>query len=150
MKGKAILSAFIAVNVVLSSFMILTAPHNLVYDVADEIEEVTPPGSLVISGNPLVNVLSNRDCPPNLTNLAYLHSPPTEPSDIIYWLENGGIKAVVLYWYLADMDEVKMYLENSENYTLYKTIEGRGQILFYGLTPKFSVDKYVIYVRTAT
>ncbi|HHH77717.1 MAG TPA: hypothetical protein ENL18_00700 [Thermoplasmatales archaeon] len=94
-----------------------------------------------------MNVLANRDCPPNLTNLAYHHQPPTEPSDIIYWLKNGDVKAVVIYWHLSDMDEVREYLNRSRDYILYGTIEGRGQILFNGFVPEFSEDRYVIYVK---
>ncbi|MEA2053971.1 MAG: glycosyltransferase family 39 protein [Candidatus Thermoplasmatota archaeon] len=150
LKGKGLLAAFVALNAVLFSSMILAAPHDMAYDVADEIKEITPSGSVIISGNPLVNVLADRNCPPNLTNLAYYQHLPAESSDIIYWLEHGDAKAVVLYWSLSGMEEVRAYLEESGNYVMYKTIEGRGQILFYGLTPKFSVDKYVMYVRTAT
>jgi len=147
LKKRALISSFIAVNALISVSLIVTAPYDLSYDVADEINSITPPGSVVISGNPLVNVLADRDCPPNLTNLAYYHYPPTEPSDIIYWLENGDVKAVVIYWHLSDMDEVREYLNRSRDYVFYRTIEGRGQILFDGLVPKFSEDRYVIYVK---
>ncbi len=146
LKKNALLISFIAVNVFLSSFLVVTAPHDMAYDVASDIDRVTPPGSVVISGNPLVNVLADRDCPPNLTNLAYYHNLSAEPSDVIYWLEYGDVKAVVLYWHLADMDEIRTYLEES-NYTLYRTVEGRGQILFDGVIPKFSEDRYTIYVQ---
>lgn len=146
-KGKALLASFVAFNAVLSSSLILTAPHDLAYDTADEIEGIVPDDYMVISGNPLVNVLAGREAPPNLTNLAYYHYPPTEPSDVIYWLKKGDVGAVVLYWHLADMDEVRQYLNESGNYTMYKVIEGRGQILFYGIKPKFSEDRYVIYVK---
>ncbi|MCD6299181.1 MAG: glycosyltransferase family 39 protein [Thermoplasmata archaeon] len=147
LKKRALISSFIAVNALISVSLIATAPHDMSYDVAAEIDSITPPGSLVISGNPLVNVLANRDCPPNLTNLAYHHQPPTEPSDIIYWLKNGDVKAVVIYWHLSDMDEVREYLNRSRDYILYGTIEGRGQILFNGFVPEFSEDRYVIYVK---
>jgi len=147
LKGKALLAAFVAVNAVLSSSLVLTAPHDISYDVADEIYSITPPGSMIIAGNPLVSVLADRDCPPNLTNLAYYHSPPTEPSDIIYWIENGEVEALVLYWHLSDMDEVREYINRSKDYVLYRTVEGRGQILFDGLIPHFSEDRYIIYVK---
>jgi len=146
-KGKALLASFVALNAVLSSSMLLTAPHDLAYDVADEIEGMVPGEYIVISGNPIVNVLADRGAPPNLTNLAYYHCPLTSSSDVIYWLEKGNVGAVVLYWHLADMDEVRQYLNESGNYTLYKVIKGKGQILFYGIKPKFSGDRYVVYVK---
>lgn len=147
LKKKVLISSFVAVNSIISVSLIATAPHDLSYDVAAEIESVTPSGSVVISGNPLVNVLADRNCPPNLTNLAYHHYPPVESSDVIYWLENGDVKAVVIYWHLSDMDGVREYLNRSRDYVLYRTIEGRGQIIFHGFVPKFSEDRYVIYVK---
>jgi len=147
LKGKALLASFVAVNAVLSASLVLTAPHDVAYDVADEVRIVIPDEYLVISGNPLVNVLADREAPPNLTNLAYHHYPPTEPSDVIYWLEKGNVGAVVFYWHLSDMNEVREYLNESGNYTLYKVIKGRGQILFDGMVPKFSEDRYIIYVK---
>lgn len=148
-RRQAVLASFVAVNAVLGPTLILTAPHDMAYQVAAEVEGTTPPGSMVISGNPLVNVLADRPAPPNLTNLAYYHYPPTAVSDITYWLEEGEVGAVVLYWKLADMEEVERYLNASQRYTRHAQIEGRGQIRWEGLWPDFSTDHYTIYVRAS-
>ncbi|RLF63526.1 MAG: hypothetical protein DRN33_03955 [Thermoplasmata archaeon] len=147
LKGRTLLTSFIVINAALSASLILTAPHDLAYEVADEVEAIVPGDYMVISGNPLVNVLTGREPPPNLTNLAYYHCPQTEPSDVIYWIEKGNVGAVVFYWHLADMDEVREYLNESGNYVMYKIVEGKGQILFDGIMPGFSEDRYVIYVK---
>ncbi|MDD3491991.1 MAG: glycosyltransferase family 39 protein [Candidatus Thermoplasmatota archaeon] len=146
-RRRAVLASFVAVNAALGPALILTAPTDPAYEAAAEIEEVTPPGSLVISGNPLVNVLADRLAPPNLTNLAYYHYPPATASNVTYWLEKGEVAAVVLYWKLADMDRVEEYLNASQNYTLHVQIEERGQILMEGLRPGFSTDRYTVYLR---
>ena len=144
---KIAFASFISFNIFLLSFLSLTAPTDISYDVANEVKMITNDNDFVISGNPIVNVLSNRLAPPNITNLAIYHYPPTQPSDIIYWLKKNETKVIVLYYHLNDMKEVKHFLQNSSQWKFHKRIEGRGQILFDGFIPKFSEDVYTIYAK---
>lgn len=146
-RKKAVLAAFVVINVALAVFFIATAPGDLSYEVADDIAALTDGGDLIISGNPLVTVLSHRTAPPNLTNVAKYHYPETTLGDVVYWLENNETKVIVLYYHLSEIDGLKEYLENSSQWHFYEKIEGRGQMLFYGFTPKFSRDSYEIYVK---
>ncbi|MGC9307838.1 MAG: hypothetical protein ACP5FL_03575, partial [Thermoplasmatota archaeon] len=147
-KTKAVLGGFVAVNVVLMVSLVGTAPPDVSYEVADEVAAMTDGDAWVLSGNPLVNVLADRNTPPNLTNLAEYHYPPTTKSNITYWLERGDVEVVVLYYHLAEMDGVTRYLNESEHYEKATVITGAGQILFEGLTPRFSTDRYVVYRAT--
>ena len=147
-KMKAILGGFVAVNAVLMVSLVGTAPPDVSYEVADEVAAMTDGDAWVLSGNPLVNVLADRNTPPNLTNLAEYHYPPTTKSNITYWLERGDVEVVVLYYHLAEMDGVTRYLNESEHYEKATVITGEGQILFEGLTPRFSTDRYVVYRAT--
>jgi len=144
---KIAFTTFLIINISLLSFLSFASPPDLSYDVADEVKLITEKNDIIVSGNPLINVLSNRLAPPNITNLAIYHYPPVLPSDIIYWLEKNETKAVVLYYHLDDMKEVKDYLQNSTQWSFYKKIEGKGQILFHGFVPKFSKDVYIIYIK---
>lgn len=144
-KLKAVLGSFVAINAVLMISLIGTAPPDLSYEVADRVAAMTDGDAWVLSGNPLVNVLANRNAPPNLTNLARHHYPPTTTSNITYWLERGRVEVVVLYYHLAEMPGVASYLNRSGDYEKVAVIEGRGQILFEGITPHFSTDRYVVY-----
>ncbi len=146
-RKKIAFMAFVLLNISFISLLSFTSPHDLSYDVSKEIEEITQTDDVIISGNPLINVVSNRIAPPNITNLATYHYPPTEAYDVIYWLEKNETKAIVLYYYLEDMRNVKNYLENSSQWNFYKKIEGKGQILFNGFIPKFSEDVYSIYIK---
>lgn len=146
-KKRNILTIFIAFNLFLAVFFIFTAPKDLAYNVADEIERITDENDLVISGNPLVNVLANRLAPPNLTNLAKYHYPGTTLNDIIYWLEKNETKVIVLYYHLYEIEGLRDYLNMSQKWHFYKKIEGKGQMLFYGISIKFSKDVYEIYIK---
>lgn len=146
-KKRNILTIFIAFNLFLAVFFIFTAPKDLAYNVADEIERITDENDLVISGNPLVNVLANRLAPPNLTNLAKYHYPETTLNDIIYWLEKNETKVIVLYYHLYEIEGLRDYLNMSQKWHFYKKIEGKGQMLFYGISIKFSKDVYEIYIK---
>ena len=144
---RSVLAVFIILNLFLAIFFIFTAPKDLVYDVAIDIEKITDKDDLVISGNPLVNVIASRLAPPNLTNLAKYHYPPTTLNDIIYWLEKNETKVIVLYYHLFEIHGLREYLENNTQWHFYKKMEGKGQILFDGIVPKFSTDVYEIYVK---
>ena len=120
----------------------------MAYNVADEIENITEKNDLVISGNPLVNVIADRPAPPNLTNLARYHYPETTLNDIIYWLERNETKIIVLYYHLYEIEGLQDYLNTSREWYLYEKIKGKGQVLFYGISMKFSRDVYEIYVKT--
>lgn len=144
-KLKAVLGVFVAVNAVLMVSLVGTAPPDLSYEVADRVAAVTDDDDWVLSGNPLVNVLADRNAPPNLTNLARHHYPPTTKSNVTYWLERGRVELVVLYYHLAEMPGVARYLNQSGGYEKTAVVEGRGQILFDGIVPRFSTDRYVIY-----
>jgi len=146
-KNKIILAIFVSINIFLATFFIFTAPKDLVYDVADEIKEITKESDIVISGRPLVNVITSRLAPPNLTNLAKYHYPEIALKDIIYWLEKNETKVIVLYYHLYEIEGLKEYLNESNEWHLYKKLEGKGQILFYDVTLKFSEDIYEIYVK---
>ncbi len=146
-KRKTLLSIFVIFNIFLAMFFVFTAPHDISYDVAGEVENITDKNEYVISGNPIVNVLANRAAPPNLTNLAKYHYPETTLGDIIYWLEKNETRVIVLYYHLSEIKGLKEYLDNSSHWQHYKRIEGRGQILFNGLIPEFSRDVYDIYVK---
>jgi len=146
-KRKIILTIFVIFNLFLAVFFVFSAPHDLAYDVGDEIEKITGKKDVVISGNPIVNVIANRLAPPNLTNLARYHYPPTTLNDIIYWLKKNETMIIVLYYHLYEIDGLKEYLENSTKWHFYKKVEGRGQILFNGIKPEFSKDRYEIYVK---
>jgi len=146
-KRRSILAVFIAFNLFLMVFFIFTAPKDLAYDVADEIKNITDENDLVISGNPLVNVIANRPAPPNLTNLARYHYPETTLNDINYWLEKNETKIIVLYYHLYEIERLRDYLNESREWYLYDRIEGKGQVLFYGISMKFSKDVYEIYVK---
>ncbi len=147
-KREILLAIFIAFNLFLVVFFIFTAPKDLAYNVADEIENITDENDLVISGNPLVNVIANRSAPPNLTNLAKYHYPETTLNDIIYWLEKNETKVIVLYYHLYEIEGLQDYLNTSREWYLYEKIKGKGQVLFYGISMKFSRDVYEIYVKT--
>ena len=144
---KRVLPLFVIVNLFLAIFFISTAPKDVAYDVAEEIEEITKKNDIVVSGRPLVNILANRPAAPNLTNLAKYHYPKTELEDIIYWLEKNETKAIILYYHLYEIEGLKEYLNRSTNWYLYKRIEGRGQLLFEGISLQFSRDVYEIYVK---
>jgi len=146
-KKKKILLIFVIFNLFLSLFFVVTAPPDTAYRVAGEIENITGRDAMVISGNPLVNVVANRNPPPNLTNLARYHYPDVTLSDIIYWLKTDDTQVVVLYYHLSEIEGLREYLENSSEWHYYKKVEGRGQILFDGVIPHFSRDVYEIYVR---
>ena len=146
-KRKVIVAIFVSINLFLAIFFVFTAPKDLSYNVAREIDEISNKNDIIISGNPLINVEANRMAPPNLTNLARYHYPETSLNDIIYWLEKNETKVIVLYYHLYEIKGLEKYLENSTSWHFYKKIEGRGQILFYGIEPKFSYDCYKIYVK---
>ena len=146
-KRKTVLSAFIAINLSAASVFIATAPEDISYDAAHDVAALTDAGDMVISGNPLVTVLSHRTAPPNLTNVAEYHYPETTLQDVVYWLERNETKVVVLYYHLAEIDGLKEYLENSSLWHFYEKIEGRGQMTFHGISLQFSRDTYEIYVK---
>ncbi|HEC76479.1 MAG TPA: hypothetical protein ENI33_04380 [Thermoplasmatales archaeon] len=147
-KRKIILTIFVIFNLFLAIFFVFSTPHDLAYDVGREIKKITEKKDTVISGNPLINVVANRLAPPNLTNLARYHYPQTTLNDIIYWLEKNETKVIVLYYHLYEIDGLKEYLENSTKWHFYKKMEGRGQILFNGIKPEFSEDRYEIYIKS--
>lgn len=147
-KRKIILTIFVIFNIFLAVFFVFSSPPDLAYKVGNEVGKITEEKDLVISGNPLVNIIANRLAPPNLTNLAKYHYPPTTLNDIIYWLEKNESKVIVLYYHLYEIDGLREYLENSTEWHFYKKIEGKGQILFNGVKPEFSEDRYEIYVKS--
>jgi len=144
---KRVLPFFVIVNLFLAIFFISTAPKDMAYDVAEEVDKITKKNDIVISGRPLVNILANRPAAPNLTNLAKYHYPETELEDIIYWLEKNETKAIILYYHLYEIKGLEEYLNRSTNWYLYKKMEGRGQLLFEGISLRFSRDIYEIYVK---
>jgi len=146
-KRRVITAIFVSINLLLAIFFVFTAPRDLSYNVAREIDEISNKNDIIISGNPLINVEAHRLAPPNLTNLARYHYPEVSLNDIIYWLEKNETKVIVLYYHLYEIKGLEEYLENSSKWHFYKKIEGRGQILFYGIEPKFSHDCYKIYVK---
>jgi 4-amino-4-deoxy-L-arabinose transferase-like glycosyltransferase len=146
-KRHILLAVFITVNMSLAGFFIATAPTDLSYSVADIIEDLTDSEDMVISGNPLTTVLANRISPPNLTNVAEFHYPATTAEDIIYWLKQNTTKIIVLYFYLSELPEISSYLANQSEWQLHDRVQGKGQILFENLTPAFSNDTYLIYIR---
>ena len=148
-KRRIILEIFVIFNIFIAVFFVFSAPHDLAYDVAEEMEKITENEEMVISGNPLVNVIANRLAPPNLTNLAKYHYPPTTLNEIVYWLERNETRVIVLYYHLYEIDGLKEYLENSTEWHFYKKVEGRGEILFHGIKPEFSEDRYEIYVKSS-
>jgi hypothetical protein len=147
-KRKTITTGFIAFSVVLSLFFIATAPRDISYEVSDEIQTITTDQDIVISGNPLVNVISNRLAPPNLTNLAAFHYPPVTLDDIIYWLEKNETTVIIVYYHLRTIEGVTAYLENSSSWQLYTTVEGDGTIRFEEFTPIIPRETYEIYIKT--
>jgi hypothetical protein len=144
-KTVAVVASFVAVNAVLMVSLVGTAPPDLSYEVADHVAAVSDDDAWVLSGNPLVNVLADRNAPPNLTNLARYHYPPTTTSNITYWLEGNRVEVVVLYYHLAEMPGVARYLNRSGRYEKAMVVEGKGQLLFDGVTPRFSTDRYIVY-----
>jgi len=144
-KTVAVVAGFVAVNAVLTVALVGTAPPDLAYEVADHVAAVSDDDAWVLSGNPLVNVLADRNAPPNLTNLARHHYPPTTASNITYWLEGNRVEVVVLYYHLAELPGVIRYLNRSGRYEKAMVVEGKGQLLFDGVTPRFSTDRYVVY-----
>jgi len=146
-RKKKYLFLFAAVNIFIAAFFVITAPHDLAYDVAGEVKNITSKQDFIISGNPIVNVIASRDSPPNLTNLAKYHYPETTLNDLIYWMGRNETKVVVLYYHLYEIEGLKEYLQKSPQWQFYGEIEGRGQILFNGITPRFSKDVYEIYVK---
>jgi hypothetical protein len=144
---KIALSGFVIGNICLLSFLCVSSPQDRSYDVAKEIENITQPDDMLISGNPIINVISHRFAPPNITNLAAYHYPPVQDNDIIYWLEKNGTTSIVLYYHLGDMERVTDFLEKSSQWNMYKEISGKGQLLFDGYIPKFSEDVYRIYIK---
>jgi len=146
-RKQTLMATFIVFSVLLTSFLICTAPSDLPYHTADKIAEITTPESLVISGNPIVNVMADRNAPPNLTNLAYHHYPPTTADKVIYWLQNEQVHVIVLYYRLAYMDDLKSYLRSSENWKLVDVVTGRGELIFHGYELQFARDKYEIYLK---
>ena len=146
-KKRVIMTAFISFNIFLVVFFVFTAPHDISYRVADDVESITEEKDLIISGNPIVNVIANRLAPPNLTNLAKYHYPETTLNDIIYWMERNETKVVILYYHLSEIEGLREYLNMSNEWHFYEKVEGRGQLLFHGVCPKFSQDVYEIYVK---
>ncbi len=149
-KGKIrrwVLPSFVVVNMVLMLFFILTAPKDMVYDVAGEVERITKRDDIIISGRPLINILANRPAAPNLTNLAKYHYPEIKLSDILYWLEKNDTKVIVLYYHLYEIDGLEDYLNQSNEWYLYKKLDGRGQLLFKGISLRYSRDIYEIYAK---
>lgn len=148
-KRRALLASFVAVNAALGPALVISAPTDMAYQIADTIEDITLEGTVIISGNPLVTVLADRLAPPNMTNLAYYHYPPTTSSNITYWLANKEVAAVVLYWKLSEMEKVEQYLNRSDSYELYTQIDGKGQMVFEGITPTFLTDRYTLYINSS-
>jgi len=146
---RALLASFVAINAVLGPALIISAPTDMAYQVADTIEDITLEDTVIIVGNPLVTVLADRLAPPNMTNLAYYHYPPTTTGNISYWLKNKDVAVVGLYWKLAEMEKVEQYLNHSDSYVLYTQFQGKGQMVFAGITPTFSTDKYTLYVNSS-
>jgi 4-amino-4-deoxy-L-arabinose transferase-like glycosyltransferase len=140
------IAIFVAINAVLGPALILTAPDDMSHQIADTIEDLTPSEAVIISGDPLVTVLADRRAPPNMTNLAYYHQPPTTAADVLFWLETEDVAAVVLYWKLSDLNEIQQYLNDSSKYVLFTQQAGKGQILFDGCIPAFSRDNYTVYL----
>lgn len=145
-RRRAALSAFVAINLSAAALFIVTAPDDISYEVAHEITALTTEHDMVISGNPLVTVLSHRIAPPNLTNVAEYHHPETTLSDVMYWLESNETKVIVLYYHLAEIEGLRAYLENSSRWHFHEKIEGKGQVTFDGIALRFSRDTYEIYV----
>ena len=116
--------------------------------VAEEVLNITSDGELIISGDPIVAILSERLQVPELTNLAEVKYPFITSDELIYLTEQYHVRTVVLTYNLSSMNEYVAYVrEHFEFHAAYAVDDGELAVARTPGVVNITEETYTIYHR---
>ncbi len=103
------------------SYMVKERGEPIQNKASEVLAELTEEGDFVISGDPMVPYLANRDMPPEFINVAELQYPDITSENLTRACIEYAVEAVVIAYHLEEMTEFVDFVEN--NYTLRSVIK---------------------------
>ncbi|MFW3146244.1 MAG: ArnT family glycosyltransferase [Thermoplasmatota archaeon] len=104
-----------------STTTVLYSSDPIEESIADDVREQTSEGEFVISGDPLIPLLADRDQPPDATNLAVVRFPELTSEELINITIEYDVRIVVLTYHLSSYPGYISWVQ--ENFGFFRAYE---------------------------
>lgn len=136
---------FLTISGGLNVFMLLSTEENIEHRIADDIGEITAAEDLVISGDPLIPLIADRDQPPGATNLAQLRSPELTDGDLVNITAEEDVKVVIICYNLVNYEDFVQLI--IENFDFYRAYQRPGRITDVEGEVEIHLNTFNVYIR---
>lgn len=118
----------------------------VIYKIAGKIKKLTSPEDFIISGDPLVTVLSNRRQPPGAINVAEVQYPPLTSDMLRDVCKKYKVKAIVLtHGLLKEKEDFSQLVK--ENYQLIAEYKDFELARIYHPPKEWKEKIYFLYIK---